>query len=1444
MAEGIVADKILEAFGGEFFTGDQTAGSQWSPNMYKNLYILDDAVVTETHFGKFEAIPVLDPDTLDPEEAEEVFNIRRLGCLEGIFVSPGAGGIGVAEMVSRFFRVGRVRLHAIGEVDGMGAEGPLVSTKHELPGSDGWEGRYELQAEHYSMDSEGGKLWSVLQKAAEDSGAGDSDEGSEDDEHASATPDSVEDENDTYELVKGYYSDTTNGTINKIIREYTKIFSSGFEVITPAGVLMENDRGYGVLGHINGTTLEKDRVNRNLQMLYAYLRDHMNLTEVPVRSIKDIANVIVSGSVKPGGKKYSGNLVFPYKIMEYAFGRRRVAKSDSSSIENYQEHSKRANWESYARDEVAESLRDVMLYVVWISLKKEGFDHEPESPQANQVATEILNRFQKAFCTAILVSKYDTSRGNLVAVKVRVLDPSGDLPRDRNILEEVISKSHGAIDDSDKKLVYPVQSNGSYIEYNLELDSKLANAEPLFAYKALEKILEQGQKVNYNNAIFGKDSNDKILRNGGRIDLNKKLSHAVVAGSRAGKGVWTFSILAGSCLSKRPIFYIDNKPDMASLFRHLAPNGFVVNGANITTDPQNGTDYFSQYEGADSWINPTNVPGYVQSLLGGSSYRNLGAFIYAKALTLTMGILAARVEVPSKINELGGPEGIVVVVDELANANINLMAQFGTFNQHVANTGYYNELKTQIEEGEGGKINADKPKPEDYWFTHFYQDMQKSLNRLQALSNAGLKNVEANRSDVFILTQEPPEMITSAGQVSELFRKPNKNSNAIAGGIDNPRILPSFALVGGTDVFVGYDKDNRAFLDQGNKSSKAFPYLNEVNRNFGYLSQYGPDVRDKFNTSALADRALYYKPMLLFADGKTDSYFVRNALGYAEMAGIEDPQDIVRRNEDPNNPGEINPAVGFEGYLNKAGMSSEEISSSLSSSGEIAQRVADALGYEGSWQELLFDFRPEWMFTVDDIIAAMKGQTLSSTLEKRMEDFITVYPEAFETSFTADEDLMGEYQDDDGADLMGGYDDGDRGTADVEDDFDDDFEDDFDDEPQFMPQESSDEDEDGYDSHEAAPVEAGIVDYRGALGREDFRSDKPAQSGDTAEFGSPEEAYESLPSHIPPLNVDTVDLSEADTEELEEHQEPSLVVDWSDPNSVAQAQAYLEQRLRSGDIDTSTADSKYGNGFHNTPSGVADNYRPHGGAQQVAPTTPLDLREPRTVADLVNNITQGAYRVVGGGENLRSVRVIDGLLIVNNVAYRPELSDEYLENVPYDLVRELRSGNVARLFAWETLTRVPKVRRLAFDSPEFISDYVSDALGWKGRVSVPSFFERFRVLQHLTIGKHEYTRDNFRMLLKEDTTYYQPQAMRAVADTLDRSFSRGTASSWNYTRTTLSRKDIGLAGKFFGVTAGLTGAAVAGTAAVTTKGTKGLFSGMRQGFRSMHDALNDTKRFK
>lgn len=1429
MEDALLYDKLVELFGGEKFSGDEQPGDKWSPNLYSKVYFLDSGIMTETHLGGRDAVTVAAEDVQQGDiipTIQAVLDLRKLNAIEGIYCSNGWGGTdiarGIAELLSRTGRVSEY-----GGVDNTD-EGIAITSKNRVPNASENSHRNVLQPEHYPMDAEGGKLWTALM--------GNSTTVKDDDE----------------DLVIDYYSDSVTGTINHILTEYNKIFASGYEVLTPAGILTENSKGYGVLTHIDGGTSVKDKVERNLQHLYAALKERMGIVEVHARSLSEISRVIVN-RVDSKGRSYEGNLYFPYKLLEYAYGQKHVAGNDSGSLTTYEGHSNRDSWEDYAKSEVRDSLKEAILRTIYIALANDNLQGEPESPRANARAAEVMNAFTKAFLTCILVSRFDKTNGNIVSLKVRILSEDFS-DGGENILLSVLNKSHGTLDGSKGLQVYRPIHSGYFHEYFVELNTKLANAEPKFAYHALEAVKRAGGELNYSNCIFGLDSNDRILKNGGVIDLQKKLSHLVVAGSRAGKGVWTFSILAASVLSKRPVFYLDNKPDMASLFLKYGPSGFALNGSNITYDPENGTDYFGQFTNVDSWIRHDRVPEYVADVFGGRTYRDLGAAIYLRALTMMTGILAARADAPQHVDRLGGPEGIVLVVDEVANANANLMGLLGKGRSRMAAESYANKLREANESDSKAKIDADKPNEGDYWFTQFYKDMQTSLEELYRLSNAGLKNVESSKSDIFMLTQEPPEMITSLGEVSDLFVRANKNSKGTSKAIDNPKILPSFGLLGGVDVFAGYDRDNRAFLAQGNKASKASQWLNEINRGFGYLKSYNPEVRDKFNTVPLAEKAVYYKPFLLFADGKQDSYFVRNSLEYMKESGV-DADVVISRNSVPGDETRINPAVGFMGYLEKAGMGESEVTSVLNKSGEIAQYVTNMMGYPGTWRELLLDFRPEWMFSVADILAALKeGTSLLDSNKKKHKDFLYVYPEAFsEISVSA------EYSEGMGIDS-----------------------DEFSSLDRFVDQDGSDRD-DAYESEGIADVEGfGDANYRvaepgkgtgingfnvydGMVGAEDLNvvhSDEEVPTGNLAEDSSgayegrvPENAGVSAWSNGPGMegtpqrqewdnrigefynrrsNIPPIDISEAVTEDLSlENQE--FIPDWTDdPKGAIE---FIVEKVMRGLLHPTTGRAQYGAGHYTQPNGTVDNYNISRRSVQHIGNSLAPMPGPEGIAQCMKEITAGALTMVGGLERLRSLRVIDGMLIVNNTAYRPKFPQEYYGALPHDIRAEVKTGNVSRLFDWSVLRSGAEVQRLSFDDPAFISDYVSPALGWGGRISVEDYFRFLKSLQNLTIAGTVFTRQNYKNEIRNSGEYYQPVIMRQYADATARWMGTGRKKSWGFVKNTWSAKDISGGRKALGISAGLVGAGVSGTGEVAAKAGRFLgkigstaFEAIRRGY--------------
>lgn len=1407
MSEGYLADKLFEALGAEKFSGEEEAPTTWSPNMYKSIYILPEAIIAEHHLDghKIEAVS-LDSDeldVLDESELSEVLGVRNLGTLEAVYVHPSLGGIESANLFSKYINLETSRFHEVGEVNGFDGNGKLAPSKvMDVAGSDGWESRFNLQPEHYKMDTTGGKLWSHFDKIKNTSG--------------SAVEDGSEDTEEVDPLVEeaiSYFSDTVKGTVEKIMSEYSKIFSSGYEVIQPVGVIVENNQGRGVVARVSADgKLTKDNLNRNIQYVYEDIKKRMGLTEVPVRKVGEIANTVYNGKPDADSESYNGTLTFPYKMLEYAFGCSN--QTTSGSLTEYPPHSMRTSWDTYADAEVVGSVTAALNNAIMRGLKSKKLIEDYASDEANMVVSSITSDFQRAFCTVIVVSTYDITKDSLVSLKVRVLDPTGRMPRHENILEDVLIRSRGSIDGSPGLMIYKPRVDGEYfVEYHIELDTKLANAEPLFAYKALQSMKKRGKSVSYDNAILGKMSDDSILTNGGPIDLRKKLSHAVVAGSRAGKGVWTFSILCSAVLSKRAIFYNDNKPDMASTFRKYGPEGFVINGHNLLHDPENGNDYFSQFTNEDALLNPNTFPPYLREVFGGNGYSDVGSYVYLRSLIFTLGILAARVGAPQALNELGGKDGITIVVDELALTNGHLMGIFTRSKQLLALQEYAASVR------DGNKPKNDRPSKASYWWTSMYEMLERSVTELQSLSRAGLKNIEANRSDIFILTQEPPQIAESSEDFGGLFVERSKGSQGARRSMENNSLLPTLALLGGTDVFIGYDKDKRAFLDQKNPQSKAYEHLNEVSRGFGYVQTYDSKTRDNFNTARLAETALYYRPMLVFADGGKDNYFARNALKNAELAGIEDPRSIIERNSAPDDKNEFHEGIGFKGYLNEAGLSDSEISGVLNESGAIAQRVVDKMGYPGTWREFIMDFRPEWLFTVKDIVEAMKGSPLNQDLKNRSDlwEFLLVYPEEFGIGSENSDEENSEYFGSDDFETK------DYGSNEPK--------------PQFIGQEYSDFDEDGYDSQTNEPTNHSVVDeYTGT------------EAGTTREYSAP--VVEEKAPEIPVDNSDTYSrgtgeqpdypANEWSTQDFSEGEAVSSP-DWSTQGD--EAIDRLNKRLENGEVNDVINNSSYGSGYNTDPMGNPDNYRNNRSPNTINIEDTFDNQNPGTsIARIMQSVMEGILRNYGSYEGIKSIRIIGTTVVINNMVYNDKLPKAFLDSLPVDMRAEVSGGNLAKLIDWNIVkTRMKGIVRLSFDNVMYAYDYVAPGMGWGSRVSVDSFFNGMRRLKMLTIGDQVFDRSTYKEQLRNDDTFYQPRAIRRISDSVDKAFANGVGKTWKYTSTSFNRSDIGAGRKFLMVTGGLVGTGVTGTATLASKTTRGLFTGIKAFSSGIKEMLDESK---
>lgn len=213
----------------------------------------------------------------------------------------------------------------------------------------------------------------------------------------------------------------------------------------------------------------------------------------------------------------------------------------------------------------------------------------------------------------------------------------------------------------------------TFIDLKYTFDADKVNARPIFAYKALlsltnmlteEERLSGKAPLGWDNILLGRGLSDELITStaGSSINLQNSQVHFIMSGSRSGKGVMCYNIFATAIGSKKPIFYIDRKPDTATVLRAMSPNMFCVNGGQY--------DDTIDTEGR---FNPTNYKFQIPSYLSNAfkSTEELFDYVYFRAtlLILSMFDYADRfksTQMGDALQQSFG-HGAILVLDEFSN---------------------------------------------------------------------------------------------------------------------------------------------------------------------------------------------------------------------------------------------------------------------------------------------------------------------------------------------------------------------------------------------------------------------------------------------------------------------------------------------------------------------------------------------------------------------------------------------------------------------------------------------------------------------------------------------------------------------------------------------------------------------------------------------------------
>lgn len=1374
---------------------------------------------------------------------------RTYGTMEELYLYEGYSNSPVLDSYMEKAQQDRVRLSSLvigseGEIDqcasGVDAGASLeeMGYSYSRPISE-FSHIYPLQPEHYSWDATEGidYFTGVESLVANMLSQGESydTEVTEEVEDFEEVTEEVEEEvingHEDYNLKDAvdYYAAHIDTVVSDIISNYTKLFKAGYQLKRPVGVLGEQGES-GKLMTLSGSSQTFTKPNPVIRALYQLTVAEYDLKILPYRSVDHIASIIVNG-VTPDGATVSpdSRLYFPYKMLEFAYGRK-TPKATEGGRTNYPKHSDKMNWEAYA-SEVDENLRQVTTGIVAKILGNfkdvDYFDAKVESS-----ISESLSRFKDVFTTCILVGEFPLIKGLPSLLKVRTLLPY-ELHNSYNVATEAMKVGISSL-GTDPFEGIPIH-DGVYHMYTHEYNHSLANSKPMYAYHAAKSLKESGHEVNYKNMIIGLGLDDSILQNGsGNVNLVPNMSHFLVAGSRAGKGVDSMAKLAAALKSGKPVFYLDNKPDIGAVLLDIEPNSFVVNGQLVTSSQDGGTNLSSHFMGNSPLANvsPQGIPSYLYSssdaLFRGRSYSQLGAVFYARALQLVMLITYFRTldDISAKVDLGDKANGIVAFFDEF---NVTQDSGLGPLMQKI----YFNYARTDYAEAErtaqetGKKNSVRKPSQNAYWGTAFTESLKNTAMMLADGTKAGYMNGEAAASDIYIVGQDLPDVIESAEDFDDFYpthRGKNTERAQFASGKGGGKTQPLVPLVspGGADIFVGYNLKHSNYLNQSRGFAK--DKLDKDARLFAYIPSYNRGIKKQIesaNEEFARNVPTYYKPLLLLADADMDKYFVKNAMSYAIESGI-DAESIILDNAQEDEQGNplklekrqfsdnkghtysteyrIHSAVGLKDYLNYIGMDDSSISASLRSASDMAQRVVTALGYEGTWREFVQDLRPEYMIHASNVLESLKtGQRLSDLNAKTFSEFREGYPEAFTV---ADISRLGE----------------EVGEVDV-----------------------------NYEDVDFASLGQSVYFNSEGKSPEDVEElFKQDDLMDDIDLGADYDLYDnarnvqfSQQDRLKDLTISdiqnlTPDEQRAIYDMLIKGLENQAVIE--NPNDEQLGYGKLgvayDNFGRAYKIDTSQVDKT---------SSVYDDVLLDDNMSKLDG----DLMEVSYQA-LVKTVTDKAVAVAKSTGGFKTISVLGGSLIVNDIMIGLRIAENLLGSLPSNVADDIRSGRLASYFNWRLLPRSGVVA-LKVDSSRFVFNEISEGMGYSKNFNVQELFEDLPRLQKFVVGSEEYTRARVNSIARnqEEDMFYQPRKAEQAYRLSQAWLGRNRLSSWQRANDIWKRKDLGTFRKVLGSTGNAAIAGASGVTEVTGWAGRKLFRGVGRvasELKSMLDESNNLKK--
>lgn len=203
---------------------------------------------------------------------------------------------------------------------------------------------------------------------------------------------------------------------------------------------------------------------------------------------------------------------------------------------------------------------DGQRYTAWPKFSnalKESITTKFKRLYKRDIFFDNLEKIERVFSNAILVLSYESGAG----IKLRVSFPGVTI--NTASLEAAIRtvttyRSAGIT-------ITQVKGYNDVVDVQVLLKEDQFLDRPYWAYKAMKMKIDNGDRISLSDGLpIGRRVNGDIVEF--KLDPSSRFLTFLAAGSGAGKGVLTLSLVAAAIGSGVPMFYMDFKPDMAPIF--------------------------------------------------------------------------------------------------------------------------------------------------------------------------------------------------------------------------------------------------------------------------------------------------------------------------------------------------------------------------------------------------------------------------------------------------------------------------------------------------------------------------------------------------------------------------------------------------------------------------------------------------------------------------------------------------------------------------------------------------------------------------------------------------------------------------------------------------------------------------------------------------------------